>query len=209
MAYSENVKKEAKRLYLSGYSASEVAERLGVNPDTIFRWRARHRWDEETTDDSVAGIKKQIAAITASEEDLTEAQTRKIEKLTKAVDKLERSSEREGKKARGRKRKKEAPDALRAEVIGDIRSRAYDTLYKYQRDWIEDDSRFRLLLKSRQTGFSFTTGLEVMLGALSRDENQIVVSASQDQSDIVRRYCTLWADKYEVEYLEDGNGIDD
>ena len=36
MAYSENVKKEAKRLYLSGYSASEVADRLGVNPDTIF-----------------------------------------------------------------------------------------------------------------------------------------------------------------------------
>ena len=92
MAYSENVKKEAKRLYLSGYSASEVADRLGVNPDTIFRWRARYKWDEETTDDSVAGIKKQIAAITASEEDLTEAQTRKIEKLTKAVDKLERSS---------------------------------------------------------------------------------------------------------------------
>lgn len=207
MAYSENVKKEAKRLYLSGYSANEVAERINVNPDTVFRWRARYKWDEATTDDSVAGIKKQIAAITASEEDLTEAQTRKIEKLTRAVDKLERSSERENRKARGRKRKKDTPDALRAEVIGDIRSRAYDTLYKYQRDWIEDDNRFRLLLKSRQTGFSYVTGLEVMLGALSRDENQIVVSASQDQSDIVRRYCTLWADKYEVEYLEDGNSL--
>lgn len=207
MAYSENVKKEAKRLYLSGYSCNEVAGRLGVNPDTIFRWRGRYKWDEETTDDSVAGIKKQIAAIAASEENLTECQTRKLDKLTRAVEKLERSREREGRNAKGRKRKKEAPDALRVEVIGDIRARAYDTLYKYQRDWIRDDSRFRLLLKSRQTGFSYATGLEVMLGALSRDENQIVVSASQDQSDIVRRYCTLWADKYAVEYLEDGNSL--
>ncbi|WP_352401895.1 terminase large subunit domain-containing protein [Synergistes jonesii] len=207
MAYSENVKKEAKRLYLSGYSCNEVARRLNVNPDTVFRWRARHRWDEETTDDSVAGIKKQIAAIAASEENLTEGQTRKLDKLTRAVEKLERSREREGRNAKGRKRGKEAPQALSAEIIGDVRSRAYDTLYKYQRDWIRDDSRFRLLLKSRQTGFSYVTGLEVMLGALSRDENQIVVSASQDQSDIVRRYCTLWADKYEVEYLEDGNSL--
>ncbi|WP_281680143.1 terminase large subunit domain-containing protein [Synergistes jonesii] len=207
MAYSENVKKEAKRLYLSGYSCNEVAERLGVNPDTVFRWRGRYKWDEETTDDSVAGIKKQIAAIAATEENLTEGQTRKLDKLTRAVEKLERSREREGRNAKGRKRKKEAPDALRVEVIGDIRARAYDTLYKYQRDWIRDDSRFRLLLKSRQTGFSYATGLEVMLGALSRDENQIVVSASQDQSDIVRRYCTLWADTYAVEYLEDGNSL--
>lgn len=207
MAYSENVKKEAKRLYLSGYSCNEVAERLSVNPDTVFRWRARYKWDEETTDDSVAGIKKQIAAITASEEDLTEAQTRKIEKLTKAVDKLERSSERDGKKARNRKRKKEAPDALRAEVIGDIRSRAMDTLYQYQRKFLEDESRYRLLLKSRQTGFSYLLGLEVMLGAISRGENQILISASQDQSDIVRRYCTMWCEKYEVEYLEDGNSL--
>lgn len=207
MAYSESIKKEAKRLYLSGYSCIEAAQKLNVNPDTIFRWRARHKWDEETTDDSVAGIKKQIAAIAATEENLTEGQTRKLDTLTRAVEKLERSREREGRNAKGRKRKKEAPDALRVEVIGDIRARAYDTLYKYQRDWIRDDSRFRLLLKSRQTGFSYATGLEVMLGALARDENQIVVSASQDQSDIVRRYCTLWADKYAVEYLEDGNSL--
>lgn len=207
MAYSENVKKEAKRLYLSGYSCNETANKMNINPDTIFRWRTRYKWDEETTDDSVAGIKKQIASITASEEDITDAQARKLDKLSKAHERMERAIVREGKDARGRKRKKEMPDALRAEVIGDIKARAYDTLYQYQRDWINDESRFRLLLKSRQTGFSYLTGFEVMMGALTRDENQIVVSASQDQSDIVRRYCTLWCDKYEVEYLEDGNSL--
>ncbi len=207
MAYSENLKKEAKRLYLSGYSCNEVAEKLNVNPDTTFRWRSRYKWDEEISDESIAGLKKHIAAITASEEDLTEAQTRKLEKLAKAQERIERATARETKDARGRKRKKEAAEALRPEVIGDIRSRAYDTLYQYQRDWLDDESRFRLILKSRQTGFSYLTGFEVMMGALTRGENQIVVSASQDQSDIVRRYCTLWADKYEVEYLEDGNSL--
>ncbi|MCQ4765377.1 terminase large subunit domain-containing protein [Cloacibacillus evryensis] len=207
MAYSENVKKEAKRLYLSGYSCNEAAEKLNLNPDTVFRWRNRYKWDEETSDDSIAGLKKHIAAITASEDDLTEAQTRKLDKLAKAQERIERSAARESKDARGRKRKKEAAEALRPAVIGDIRARAYDTLYQYQRDWLDDDSRFRLILKSRQTGFSYLTGFEVMMGALTRDENQIVVSASQDQSDIVRRYCTLWCDKYEVEYLEDGNSL--
>lgn len=207
MAYSENVKKEAKRLYLSGYSASEVAEKLNINPDTIFRWRARYKWDDEVADDSVAGIKKHIAAITASEEDLTEAQTRKLDKLARAQERIERSNSRESKNAKSRKRRKEAPTALRAEVLGDIKSRALDMLYPYQRQFFSDESRYRLLLKSRQTGFSYLLGLEVLYGALSRDENQILISASQDQSDIVRGYCTMWCDKLDIEYLEDGNAI--
>ena len=81
MAYGESIKREAKRLYCSGWSCNEVAEKLNLNPDTVFRWRARYQWDEETADESIEGVKRQIAAIGASDEPLSEAQARKLDKL--------------------------------------------------------------------------------------------------------------------------------
>ena len=104
MAYSENVKKEAKRLYLSGYSCNEVAEKLNINPDTVFRWKARLDWDLDLADDSVDGLKKQIAAISVSDDPLTDAQTRRLDKLSRAVEKLERSSARQAGTQRAERR---------------------------------------------------------------------------------------------------------
>lgn len=207
MAYSETIKKEAKRLYLSSFSCNDIAEKLSINPDTIFRWRNSHKWDEDVQDESLDGLKKQLAAIASSEDDLSDAQARKIDKLAKAIERMERSTARAAKGAKGKSSKKDAPAGYDAIAVSDLRSRALDILYPYQRDFYEDYSRFRLLLKSRQTGFSFLAGLEVVTGALSRSENQIVVSASQDQSDIVRGYAVHWCERLGVEYLEDGNSI--
>lgn len=207
MAYAEAIKKEAKRLYLSGFSCHDVAAKMNVNPDTVFRWRARYKWDDELTDDSVEGLKKQVAAISSGDEPMTDAQARKLDKLARAIEKLERSAARQTKNAKGRKSRKEAPDKITIEGVSDLRTRAIDKLYLYQRDFFMDDSRFRLCLKSRQIGFSFLLGLEVLIGAISRDENQIVISASQDQSDIVRGYCERWCSDLGVEYLEDGNAL--
>ncbi len=207
MAYSDAVKKEAKRLYLSGFSCHDVAAKMNVNPDTVFNWRKKFLWDEEVSDDSVEGIKRQIAAISASDELLTDAQARKLDKLTRAVEKLERSAMRQTKVSRGQKGKKKTVPGLSVEVVGDVRSRGIDRLYAYQRTFYLDESRFRLCLKSRQIGFSFLIGFEVLIGALSRNKNQIVISASQDQSDIVRGYCRDWCEHLGVEYLEDGNAL--
>ncbi|MDR1873547.1 MAG: terminase family protein [Synergistaceae bacterium] len=208
MAYNEKTKKEAKRLYSSGWSCNEIAEKLDVNPDTVFAWRNRYKWDDETTDDSIEGVKKQIAAISATEGPLSEAQARKLDKLTKAVERLERFSRSTRAEKKGKKRGKgDAPAGLDVAVIGDIRDRALEKLYAYQRAFLLDEGRFRICLKSRQTGFSFLLGLEVLLGAVARNENQIVVSASQDQSDIVRNYAVKWCADLGVDYLEDDGNI--
>ena len=199
MAYSEKIKKEARRLWLSGYSSIDVAEKVGCNPDTINDWRVRYRWDEGSDDETIEGIKSQVAAITA-EGAQSDAQVRKLDKLTKALRRMEQSA------PKGRLRgggKKDKTQRLSVEVIGDMKTRVLDKLYAYQREFVQDESRFRICLKARQTGFSFSLGAEVLLGALSRNENQIVVSASQDQSDIVRAYCVKWCEELDVEYLED------
>lgn len=69
-----------------------------------------------------------------------------------------------------------------------------------------DESRFRLCLKSRQIGFSFLLGFEMIHGALSRSENQIVVSVCRI-SPISRAHRINWCEFLDVEYIEDGNEL--
>ena len=42
-------------------------------------------------------------------------------------------------------------------------------LYPYQRDWVEDRSRFKIGMFARQTGKTFTTTLDIVLGAVEKE----------------------------------------
>lgn len=204
MAYSAETKREAKRLYYVGLSPDEVAAKLKINPDTVYRWKRQEDWDKPESNDAAEALDKRISAIAASDDELTDAQLRKLEKLTVSRDRLRKAAPKPQKgKAKGAKN---VPD-LDIKVIGNIREQAMDMLYSYQMKFLQDDARFRVCLKSRQIGFSFLLGLEVMLGAIERRENQIVVSASQDQSDIVRNYSIKWCNDLSVDYLEDGGNL--
>lgn len=55
-------------------------------------------------------------------------------------------------------------------------------LLPYQQRWIEDKSRFKLVNKARQTGFSFAVGLEVLLDALERKTLWVLLSKGERQS---------------------------
>lgn len=203
MAYSEKVKKEAQRLWLSGHSALEIAAKVGCNPDTINAWRHRYHWDVGEADSSVQHLKEKMAAISADSGELSDAQLRKVDKLSKAIRRMEQSVP----KGRLRGTRRHKMPSFSVQTIGDIRTRILDGLYPYQRKFVQDEARFRICLKARQTGFSYSLGAEVLLGALARKENQIVVSASQDQSEIVRNYCIKWCNDLGVEYLEDKGNI--
>ncbi|GEM_PF-444007 len=55
-------------------------------------------------------------------------------------------------------------------------------LYEWQRRWIDDEARFRALLKSRGVGGSYIIALESLLEALLRPSLILLVSYSQRQS---------------------------
>lgn len=55
-------------------------------------------------------------------------------------------------------------------------------LYPYQKLWIEDKSRFKIALKSRQIGFSTIFALEGLLEAVELKRTVLFVSASERQS---------------------------
>lgn len=61
-------------------------------------------------------------------------------------------------------------------------------LYPYQRQLITDNARFRCDVKSRQIGFSFALALRCVLRCAG-GQNQLIISASQEQSDIIIDYA--------------------
>ncbi len=61
-------------------------------------------------------------------------------------------------------------------------------LYPYQKKWIADKSRFRIVNKSRQIGFSYVVGLDIILGIILWNRNQLVISSSLDNASIIADY---------------------
>ncbi|MDW8073969.1 MAG: terminase family protein [Nitrososphaerota archaeon] len=66
-------------------------------------------------------------------------------------------------------------------------------LYKWQRRWLDDDARFRVLLKSRGVGGSFTVALEALVESLLKPGSlTLLVSYSQRQSlELFRKLRTM------------------
>lgn len=72
------------------------------------------------------------------------------------------------------------------------------TLYPFQLKFLGDDSRWRIANKSRQIGFSYTVGLDAISGALIRQRNQLIVSASKMNAEIVMNYIRQHLDNLEI-----------
>lgn len=72
------------------------------------------------------------------------------------------------------------------------------TFYAYQRAVADDESRMRIILKSRQIGFSFLFAFIAFGNALFRGRNQVIVSASERQSRVVMRYVEKFIQSFSL-----------
>lgn len=57
-----------------------------------------------------------------------------------------------------------------------------DLLLPYQRDWVEDTSRFKIALQARQTGKSFGTAEEAVADSMARKTTWVIGSAGERQA---------------------------
>lgn len=64
-------------------------------------------------------------------------------------------------------------------------------LYEYQKRWIEDENRFKLMVKGRQTGLTFGTTLRHVRRRLSKKGTTVWISASERQSKEAIEYCRV------------------
>lgn len=62
-------------------------------------------------------------------------------------------------------------------------------LYAYQKAWIADESRFKLMVKGRQTGLTFSTTLRHVRRRLAKKGTTVWISASERQSKEAIEYC--------------------
>ena len=198
MAIKKEVRKFVTNLILSGYPISDLSKEYSISRATLYKWKKKA--EDKLTDekDTIEGIKKQLSLL--SKRKPTEANSRKIAMLSKALANLTRE-----------KNKKEKASKLTAPIItikNDEAKRVREWalkeagLFEYQREFLSSDEQFRLVLKSRQIGFSYVAALDALIGALE-GRNQLFLSASEEQALILMRYLEMWAEKTAIELKGD------
>ena len=82
-------------------------------------------------------------------------------------------------------------------------------LLPYQRRWIEDNSKLKIVVKARQIGYSFASTLRVVLECLKRKTTWILLSKGERQSRLLMekvqehiQSCGIVARACESEYFE-------
>lgn len=193
--YSEADREAAFVSYASGDSPAEIAARLGCAERTVRLWVTKGGWAEHqrAARETVQGLEAQILRL-SRKADLTNAQAQRLAMLTRSLERV---------------RKAQPAPKPRPLVVGAVHSEALARvldpdygLYGYQTEFLRSESRFRVICKARQIGFSYVVGLAVLLGAMA-GRPQIVVSASERQAQIILNYVRKHAERLEVLLDED------
>jgi phage FluMu gp28-like protein/transposase len=199
MAYGEDKKNGAMALYTSGLSCRQVATQCGLSADTVWKWRRQGNWDtqREATYSSRKAVRERIDELAAKKR-LSESQLRALDRLTRIEERL---TQQELKKKALDGKKAVKPKAVSEKRIGELYEKALSGdfgLYGYQKDFLSDKTRYRAVLKSRQIGFSYVMALDALLTAVS-GMDAVIVSASQDQSEILIDYASQHAERLGIE----------
>jgi phage FluMu gp28-like protein len=85
------------------------------------------------------------------------------------------------------------------------RANPFDLLLPYQREWVRDDARFKIWLKSRQIGGSLSAAFELVADAMESGKDWIVLSAGERQAvefmDKVKNAADIFSQAVEESYL--------
>jgi phage FluMu gp28-like protein len=186
MPYPIEIRQKAKKLYLAGWSCREISRDMGMAPPTVWAWAKAEEWPKERIErgQSRVAIEGQLDKLAHGT--MTESKTRKIAMLTKALARLERVTA-------ARKRREVQKPKVAAVVAGDLKDKfaGYEAnaLRAYQREFTQDDSRFRSVLKGRQIGFSWVAAYDMVKNAITRNVDQNLVSTSLYQTENTIRYA--------------------
>ncbi len=193
--FTQAQKEDALARYLAGDSTSEIAAVIGCSMRTVRDWAAKGDWgsDLRKRRETAEGIETQIHRLSRVKRP-SNAQAQRLAMLTKSLDRLKKSQPKP-------KPRPTVANAVSAEALARVLDPEYG-LYDYQVEFIQDESRFRIILKARQIGFSYVVGLAVLLGAMA-GRPQIVVSASERQAQIILAYVRHHAGRLDVLIEED------
>lgn len=197
--HPEAVRDRARDLYESGLSIRAVAERVDLPPTTIDQWARKEGWKRvnplaQSREELLRAIRRLSTQKILSGED-----SRALEKLTKSLERLDKAAAAERRAQPTKKAAKTKNAATREALLAQVLAPEFG-LYPYQRAFLEKDGRFRAVLKARQIGFSYVLALDALLEAAG-GRDAVIVSASQDQADLLIGYAQRHADRLGLEPL--------
>ena len=199
---------QCRKLYLSGHKISDIAKQLTVARFSIYRWIRKYGWNDlQRVDGDPFEVAQRRLSALLIRDNKQDKQLAEIELLTGVIErlgKLEGLSERQqaGTTASGSKKrqKKRTGNDFTGIDHQRVMKQFKESQFAYQFAlWPEVVQRIRMLLKSRQVGFTRYFSAEALVDAVINGKNQIFLSASRNQSDVFRNYikgfCLEWFDK--------------
>jgi len=183
-AFGDEHHAKARELYLLGDSAQSVADAIGCSRCTVQRWVKEGKWRDELSQrrNTIIQLDAEIARLAAKAS--RGNNPGKLNSLTKARSRVAKATP-------APKPRPTVQRAVHETTLKTVLDDAYG-LFLYQKEFLLSEARYRCILKARQIGFSFIMALACVLGAMA-GRNQLVVSASRDQAQIVlahaRRHC--------------------
>lgn len=213
MAYSDEIREAAKKLYLRGVPPKEIAAQLKLNSERIiYTWADKFGWALLLDELSVEQMINRRLAVLIDKDEKTDQQLKEMDKLIDHHVKLLKASADAKAKAerllsqgsstksepnspnqnrggstgnRKKGRKKNSIDHLTEEDFKGW----HESLFEYQHTMRNNiKQRIRNILKSRQIGATYYFSGEALEDAILTGDNQIFLSASRAQAEVFRSY---------------------
>lgn len=211
MAYSDEIREAAKKLYLRGVPPKEIAAQLNLNSERIiYTWAEKFGWALLLNELSVEEMINRRLAVLIDKDEKTDQQLKEMDKLidhhvkllkahADAKAKVERhlsqgsSPKSDGdspkqSSSNGNRKRSRKKNSIEHLTEDDFRG-WHESLFEYQHTMRNNiKQRIRNILKSRQIGATYYFSGEALEDAILTGDNQIFLSASRAQAEVFRSY---------------------
>lgn len=181
----------ARARYLNGDRPEDIALEIGCTAKTIRNWCHAEGWIGDLQQRRLRPEQLEHEIDQLMRQPSSHSRDHRLAMLTRSLERMRRLTP-------APKPRPQVAAAVNQELLTKVLDPAYG-LYAYQRDFIQSEDRYECILKARQIGFSYILGLRAVLGAWA-GRHQLIVSASQDQSDIVLGHAEGHLQRLELPY---------
>ncbi|WP_163831863.1 terminase large subunit domain-containing protein [Spartinivicinus ruber] len=213
MKYSDDLKQQAKQLYLQRHKVPEIAKQLGIaSKRIIYYWAAQEGWTDLIQSETAESALARRLIILSVREAKTDRELNEMDRLVSQLAKLQKNkacaelsqtaladnSLPSHRSDKPRKKRKSIKNDISSLTAQDFEEKFVSQLFDYQRALREVKSnrqlnRIRNILKSRQIGLTYYFAGEAFEDAVLTGDNQIFLSASRSQAEVFRSYITQFA----------------